>query len=85
MTLFLDILSVAFNVFNFLLTLLPDSIVSSALESVDMSAIDEYLPYVNYFVPFSRFCTIFEIWLLCVVGYWFFRRLYSTLVKRSSA
>ena len=43
---------------------------SPFLAYMSWSGFNEYLPYINYFVPIDAFIVIGEAWLSCV-GIWF--------------
>lgn len=43
---------------------------SPFLAYLGWSEFNEYLPYINYFIPIDSFITIGEAWLSCV-GIWF--------------
>lgn len=59
---------------SFVLSLLPDSPFSSALDSLaNNSNITNLLGMVNWFVPFYLFLPIFVAWLACVAIYYVYQ------------
>lgn len=52
-----------------LLNLLPNSPFKDIFSFVDKYNI---LGYVNWIIPFDRFCLILDIWLPCIAAYYLF-------------
>ena len=61
-----QILNMLKQVFNWVLSLLPDS----PIQAVSNSPVAQYLPYVNWFIPISFMLSTAEAWLTAIAVYY---------------
>lgn len=61
------------DVLSWVTALLPDS----PFQAISNSAVSEYLPYINWFLPFDFVVTTLGLWLLAVAGYY----IYSVVLR----
>lgn len=55
----------------YLYNTLPNSPFVEALNGIDTETFD-FLPYLNWFIPFDIAVTITKAWLACIMGYYIF-------------
>jgi hypothetical protein len=53
----------------FLINLLPDS----PFTAINHSVISEYLPYLNWFIPFNQILAILQLWLVAVGVFYIYK------------
>lgn len=63
-----------------LVGLLPDDTLLTALES-RMDTIEEYLGYINYFIPFRGISTLFSSWLGLITAYFVYVKTKKYILK----
>lgn len=56
--------------------ILPNSPFHEMYESVDMS-FGDFIPYMNWFVPFDICFKIMSVWLGCIVSYYVFKLIWK--------
>lgn len=54
------------SVFSALISFLPNS----PFSLIDNSAVQEYLPYLNWIIPINLMITILESWLVAIATYY---------------
>ena len=64
--------SILDSLISFLLNLLPDSFIASALEEAapDIEAIMNVVGYINYFIPLDTMSVIFSVWSVSMLTLW---------------
>lgn len=64
--------SILDSLISFLLNLLPDSFIASALEEAapDIEAIMNVVGYINYFIPLDTMSAIFGVWSVSMLALW---------------
>lgn len=74
------IFSIFNELFSFLLNLLPDSFISSALEeaSEEITVVINVIGYINYWLPLDKVYLIFNIWATAMTALW----VYYTIKNR---
>lgn len=72
--------SILDSLFSFLLNLLPDSFIASALEEAapDIEAIMNVVGYINYFIPLDTMSVILSVWTVAMLALW----VYYTIKNR---
>lgn len=69
------------DVLVFLLSFLPDDPFISALTTA-LEGYEEWIKYLNYFVPISAFRGILTAWGACLIGLYLYKTLKSTFLSR---
>ena len=64
-----------FNIFSEFLNLLPDSPFTSLINQLQ---INDYLNFINFFIPFDFAAMVMEAWAVVVLAYTF----YNTIFKK---
>ena len=53
--------------------LFPESPLHPLIQSLENSAVVDWLGYVNYFVPVAQMLGILSVWLTCVAAYYVYQ------------
>ena len=66
MDIFNSIANVLKSALSWVCALLPDS----PFQAIDNSAVSQYLPYINWFIPFDFVVTTLSLWLVAIGVYY---------------
>jgi len=66
MDIFNSIANVLKSALSWVCALLPDS----PFQAIDNSAVAQYLPYINWFIPFDFVVTTLSLWLVAIGVYY---------------
>ena len=69
----IDILNFIIKALGSILSLIFSILPPSPFSVINNSVISEYLPYINYFVPFSEIVVILQVWLVAVGVYYLYQ------------
>ena len=68
----IDILNYLIKGLGAILSIILNILPPSPFQLINNSAIADYLPYINYFVPVSEVIVILQVWLVSVGSYYIY-------------
>ena len=69
----IDILNFIIKALGSILSLIFSILPPSPFSAINNSIIAEYLPYINYYIPFNEVIVILQTWLVAVGVYYLYQ------------